>query len=484
MTLNTKVQIASYPGVKRKFTFFFVVAICLISGNLKAQELQLHPVPNQLLYSAQNHDYTVQVRQEGGEWQDLFEYKVEVDLDTKSWATMVQFDFEGKVELKIRVNNGGIQKAIVRPLRQNIQPEIKGHTIYLSLDKPSKLSLEINDNRLNNLHIFANAIDRNIPNESDTNVIYFGPGVHKPEDQPGNKFSIASNKTVYLAPGAVVQGKFVCDRVENVKFTGRGIILNPERGFEITHSKNIEIDGLTVINPAHYTVYGGETKGLKINNLKSFSSRGWSDGIDLMSCSDVTINDIFMRNSDDCIAIYTHRWNFYGDAKNYQITNAILWADVAHPINIGLHGDDEKGSVIENIHFKNIDILEHDEDDRNYQGAMAFSVSDLNLVQDVSFENVHIENIQEGQLFNLRVLYNEKYSKAPGRGIKNILFKDIYYYDSGENPSLMEGYSDANAIENVRFENIVIKGKKVQSLQDANIKLGKFTKNVTLLNQP
>src|SRR5690606_2075571 len=108
---------------------------------------------------------------------------------------------------------------------------------------------------------------------------------------------------VYMSPGAVVQGKFVCNKVENVRFIGRGIILNPERGFEVTHSRNIEIDGITVINPSHYTVYGGETNGIKINNLKSFSNGGWTDGIDLMSCSDVHINDIFMRNSDDCIAI-------------------------------------------------------------------------------------------------------------------------------------------------------------------------------------
>jgi len=161
--------------------------------------------------------------------------------------------------------------------------------------------------------------------------------------------------------------------------------------------------------------------------LKSFSTKGWSDGIDLMSCSEVTINDIFMRNSDDCIAIYTHRWDYFGDARNYNITNAILWADIAHPINIGLHGDTSfEGNTVENIHFSNIDILEQDEDDRNYQGCMALSVSDHNLVQNLSFENVRIENIQEGQLFNLRVLYNEKYSSGPGRGIKNISFKNIF----------------------------------------------------------
>ena len=96
-------------------------------------------------------------------------------------------------------------------------------------------------------------------------------------------FHITSNQTVYLAPGAVVQGKFVCNKVENVRFIAGNYFKSV--GFEITYSNNIEIDGITVINPTHYTVYGGQSSNIKINNLKSFSTKGWSDGIDLMSCS-------------------------------------------------------------------------------------------------------------------------------------------------------------------------------------------------------
>ena len=123
------------------------------------------------------------------------------------------------------------------------------------------------------------------------------------------------------------------DKAENVRIVGRGILDHPIRGIEVTHSKNIWIDGITVINPDHYTVFGGESTGLTINNLKSFSCKGWSDGIDLMCCSDVLIDNVFMRNSDDCIAIYAHRWNYYGGSRNVTLQNSILWADIAHPIN-------------------------------------------------------------------------------------------------------------------------------------------------------
>ncbi|GAB6011319.1 glycosyl hydrolase family 28 protein [Viscerimonas tarda] len=462
-----------------KILIWVALFLCIIP--VQAQKIVLHPAPKELIYSKHNDDFTVQVRTPNKEWLDLFEYLVRVDLDTNSDASMVQFDFEGKVELRVRVNNGIIHDVKIRPLNENIKHSVSGNNIYFTLDKPAKLSLEVNGDRLHNLHIFANELEKEVPSRDAPDVLYFGAGVHKPADAPGNSFNISSNTTVYLAPGAVIQGKFVCNNVENVRFIGRGIIMEPQRGFELTHSKNIEIDGITVINPAHYTVYGGQSVGLKIHNLKSFSNKGWSDGIDLMSCSEVTIDDIFMRNSDDCIAIYAHRWNYYGDVRNYKISRAILWADVAHPINIGLHGDTSiEGNTIENLHFSDIDILEHDEDDPDYQGCMAFSESDHNLIQEVMFENVRIEDIQEGQLLSIRVLYNEKYSTGPGRKIRNVTFKDIFYNGEGENPSIIEGFSDANNVENVVFDNIVINGKKIKSLDEGNIKIGKFTKNIKI----
>ena len=129
-----------------------------------------------------------------------------------------------------------------------------------------------------------NALKTETYTESSDKVMYFGPGVHRPKDLPNTQIQIPSNTTVYLAPGAVVKAKLLIDKAENVRIVGRGILDHPIRGIEVTHSKNIWIDGITVINPDHYTVFGGESTGLTINNLKSFSCKGWSDGIDLM-CS-------------------------------------------------------------------------------------------------------------------------------------------------------------------------------------------------------
>ncbi|MCL2411484.1 MAG: glycosyl hydrolase family 28 protein [Treponema sp.] len=447
-------------------------------------ELALHPLAHGIRYTHHNNDFSVTVRQPGGDWQDLFEYKVMVDMDDSQSASMVQFDFFGRVEVRAKFNYGVVNSAVIRPLSKNIKPEIKGNYVSFFLDEPAKLSVEINGDRRRNLHVFANSIETEKYDSESPGVMYFGEGIHLPDDNDDKKgWKISSNTTVYLAAGSVLRGKLICDTVENVRIIGRGIFDNPENGIDIRYSKNVEVSGFTFINPLRNTVCIGQCRDVKVSNIKSFSNTSWSDGINIYCSENVEIDDVFLRTSDDCIAIYGHRWKFFGDVKNCTIKNSILWADIAHPINIGTHGNTSiEGDTLENFLFSNIDILEHDEDDREYQGCMALSFGDHNLAKDFVFENIRVENIMEGQLFNLRVFYNEKYCTGPGRGIQNIVFRNISYNWEGwpENPGIISGYDSERMIKDVKFENIVINGKRAKSFEDANIRMGEFTKNITI----
>ena len=331
-------------------------------------------------------------------------------------------------------------------------------------DKPEYLSVEFDGDRLHNLHLFANPVETETYTEGSKTVMYFGPGVHKPEDLPNNQIRIPSNTTVYLAPGAVVRAKLLVDHAENVKILGRGILDHPIRGIEVTDSRNVTIDGVTVVNPDHYTVFGGGAQHVTVRNLKSFSTRGWSDGIDMMCCSHVDIENVFMRNSDDCIALYNHRWLWYGGSSD--------------PINIGGHGDpdNEQGEVIESLKFKDIDILEHDEDDPPYRGCMSIVIGDNNIARNITFEDVRVENIQEGALFHIDIIFNPKYNKTPGKSISDITFRNISYTGYGESPSILMGYDETRLVENVTFDNVTINGQRLTSLEgfDTN----KFVKNI------
>jgi hypothetical protein len=466
----------------RKLIRLTLILLFAMIASVVQAEIVTYPVPLDIYYARHNDDYTVKVRQLGEkDWVDLYEYNVKVDMDTQSDATMVQFDFSGKVEVLIQKNNGEIHSAVVRPLSKGVRSEIDGNYLLFTLDKPQKLSVEFNGDRLNNLHLFANPIISEVPDKNLPNVMYFEAGIHEPADQDTKSFHIPSNTTVYLEGGAVLKGKLVCDSVENVKILGHGMLLEPQQGISIAYSKNILVDGLTVINPRHYTLSGGQSTGITVRNLKSFSYQGWSDGLDFMSCSDILIDDVFMRNSDDCLAFYAHRWDFYGDCRNIRVLNSTLWADIAHPINIGTHGNTETGDeVLENMLFQNIDILEHDEDDRDYQGCMAINVGDHNLARNITFEDIRVENIQEGQLFHLRVMYNQKYNTGPGRGVKDITFRNIYCTGKYVNPSLIEGYDKDRTIDNILFENIVLNGKRVTSLDELNIGKKDYVNKVRL----
>ncbi len=480
-----------------KCLFAFLCGLSIASSAWAAgavNQLVVYPVTEGM---PRNADFTVKVRTPGQKWQDLPAYLVKVaqGADTRlpqnaprasmgpQDSSMTSFDFSGIVDVSITYNKGNIESARVRPLSYGITPTVEKNTISFSLSQPHNLSVEVNGDIFHNLQLFANSIEVARPDSTDPNVIYYGPGVH----QVG-RVVVPSGKTVYLAGGALVEGSFLVNNVENVRILGRGILYqpsgtppNPVRSQQprpqgvtppqggrssrrdallIEFSRNVEVDGIIVV-PNTYTVLVGQSQNVAIRNIKSFSAGGNNDGIDVFTSSDVVIDGVFMRNSDDNIAIYGHRWNYYGDTRRVTVQNSTLWADVAHPILVGTHGDSTNPEMLEDIKFLNIDILDQREPQLDYQGCMSLNAGDSNLIRNVRFENIRVEDFKEGQLVNLRVFFNKKYNTSPGRGIENILFKDIRYNGTHANPSIIAGYDDNREIKNVVFENLQINGRVI-----------------------
>lgn len=119
-----------------------------------------------------NDDFTVKVRTIGGEWHDLFEYKVQVDMDNPQDASMVQFDMDEPVEVMVKKNNGIFSQVDIRPLRNAITCDCKGNTVTFRIDEPKYLSVEFDGDRLHNLHLFANPVMTETYTESSDNVLY------------------------------------------------------------------------------------------------------------------------------------------------------------------------------------------------------------------------------------------------------------------------------------------------------------------------
>lgn len=404
----------------------------------------------------QNTDFSVKVRVPGGEWKELPEYKILVDEvkdsghETKE-ASVSYFDFTGEVEVSVTYNHGVINTSRIRPLSYGIKHEVNGNTMLFKLDKPSNLSVEVNGDIMHNLHLFANPISSIVPNKKDKKLIYFGPGVHI---IPDGKLLVPSGATVYVDGGAVLLGQIKIDKVQNVKVYGSGIVdQSIKMGILISNSKNVEIDGLF----STQCLTGG-SENVVIRNVKVISYYGWGDGMNVMSSNNVLFDRVFNRNSDDCTTVYGTRGGFKGGCNGVTMQNSTLWADVGHPILIGTHGSTPQPEILENLTYKNLDILDQKERQIDYQGCMSLNAGDSNLIRNVKFENIRVEDFRQGQLVNLRVFFNGKYCTSPGRGIEDVLFKDISYNGKNAELSIIAGYDDNRKIKNIVFENLSING--------------------------
>jgi len=467
--------------------------------------------------AALRQDFNVRVRVCGQEqWRTLPCYQVWVDMHEKREASMACFDFRGQVEVEITCPRlYYIYQVDVRPLSAGVRAEYDSKTIRFTLSRPLKLSVEVNKERFHNLHLFARALQEDIPDPDDERTlflpgkpqgaalyrmeelisrvekmpmgrtVYFGPGLHYLEECT---MRIPSDTNVYLADGAVLVGALIVSRAENIRIFGRGCLwlshferFTGLNAIRVSHGKNIRVEGIHLLNPPHYSVYIGGSEGIWVEDIAAFSCEGWSDGIDIMSSREVMVKNCFLRTSDDCIAIYGRRWEYNGDSRNICVTGCSLWADVAHPTNIGTHGDYENdGNILEKIRFENIDILEHREHQADYLGCMAINAGDKNTVRDVCYENIRIEPFAHGKILDIQVKRNPAYNPAPGKRIERITLKDIFYTGAGEVRSCVRGYDEARRVSEVRVENLFIRGRKARTLEEAGIDAGPFAENIRI----
>ena len=432
-----------------------VLWICVLTGTATGAKVEVAGAPQGI---SLNNDFTVKVRPEGkSKWVLVPTYLVKVDevRETKhhvEHASMATFDFSEKVEIAVTYNKGEIDSARVRPLSYDIPFTIEGNTLQFSLKKPANLSVEVNGDIFHDLHLFANPLDTFKVDKKNPDLIYFGPGIHHVE---GGEFRIPSGKTVYVAGGAVMMGRMLIENVHDVKLLGRGIIdPSVKMGIRIANSRNVYVEGLVATQCAT-----GGSDSVTIRNVKVISYFGWGDGMNVFSSRNVLFDRVFCRTSDDCTTVYGTRLGFEGPSSNITMQNSTLWADVAHPIFIGIHGNVDKPEILENLNYVNIDILDHKEKQLNYQGCLAINAGDENLIRNVRFEDIRIENFRQGQLVNLRIFFNEKYCKAPGRGIENVVFKNVSYAGNRAEISVIEGYDAQRKVRNIRFENLRINGQ-------------------------
>ena len=326
--------------MKRYFLSLILVCAAVLA---QAASLVTYPAPKG---APLNDDFQVRVRLAGGEWQRVDTYlwkvdRVEAGRHKAEPSSVAYFDFDGTVEVEVTSTKGRIDSCRVRPLSYGIAANVSGDKLTFTLDRPRMLSVEVNGDIFHNLQLFANAPQPKV--KKGKNVRYYGPGYY---DLKGDSIHLKTGETLFIDGGAYIKGYVSTYGSDNVRIVGHGIV-NPERqqaGIMVRYSKNVTVDG-----PVTTQLPVGGSDGVSVSNAKCISWYGWGDGMNVFASNNVTYNHVFCRTSDDCSTIYCTRLGYHGGCRNIKVADAVYWADVAQPIQIGLHGDLNRNGVIEKV---------------------------------------------------------------------------------------------------------------------------------------
>jgi len=316
------------------------------------------------------------------------------------------------------------------------------------------------------LLLFANPPEKDQPKPDDINVLYFGPGAHQ-----AGRIELKSNQTLCIAGGAVVKGG-VDATGENIRICGRGILDGGDYArfkgptkypVSLVNCTNAIVEGIIIRDSWCWTLVPSGCDGVRISNVKLVASRCEnSDGIDIVNCTRVVVEDSFVRTDDDCISPKGMNRGDGRAVEDMLVTRCVLWTDRAH---IWRFGAECQAKAMRNIVSKDIDVL-HFQDAWFGDGPMVVT---LQPAEEMPMENITFENIRingEGQKILLEVRPQvTRWAKLQTPGmVRNCLFKDIVFTGDSKGvvgAIVVSGPDAVHSVENVRFENIMRYGMPI-----------------------
>ncbi len=438
-----------------------------------AVKVVTYPAPAGEALSA---DYEVQT---AGQQVDVYTARVlDPPFAGKRWDhggsySFANFDMSGRVVVCI-VSKRPLRNVVIRPQSFGIQPNLEDdYTLNLTLDKPRKFSVEP-DGKKGPLLLFANPLETDAPKPGDKGVVYFGPGVHKPE-----KIVLESNQTLYLAGGAVVKAE-VLVKGTNIRICGRGILDGSDWQWRkgpvgnliaIRNSTNVEVSDITLRGSSHWTIVPRNSQRVTIRNVKLCNSRVQNDdGINPCNSQDVLITDCFIRSDDDCVAL--KGLDFSAPNSNVEritVENSTLWCDRAR---IFLLGHESRAAFMRNVTLRNLDIIHF-----SMTPFLLEPGEDMRL-EDITIEDIRIHGEGQSQFIRLRPVVNQYMRKKVPGFIRNVRFRNVTVEgQSGDYLVQIEGADAEHDVRDVTFENVSIVGSKLTE-GAGRVRILKHTKNV------
>jgi hypothetical protein len=396
------------------------------------------------------------------------------------------FSFTGTVTLTI-TGHANLEHAMILPPPSHAQDQAadvrvrrQPGKLTLTLSRPCHLSIEPDGIRAP-LLLFADPPEINTPREGASDVVYFGPGVHKP-----GVIRLGSDQTLYLAAGAVVKAGVIVENAANVRICGRGILdgndwpwsKGPAQHFlAVRNSSNVTIEGITMRGAYHWNLVLFRARDVVIHNVKIVNGRVQNDdAFDLCNAQDVTISNCFVRSDDDCVAIKGMAWPQDGEpqpVRNIRIRNTIFWCDRAR---IFLLGHESVAPVMQDILVSDCDIIHY------VMTPFLLEPGEEMLLQNVRFDNIRLLADGQTNLIGIHPTVNHyMHLRRPGH-VKGVVFHNIAVSgdlapDQGK--ITLSGPDAEHGVDDVLLDHVTINGQPVTS-EAPNVKIGPNASNVRI----
>ncbi|MEG2820740.1 MAG: hypothetical protein RR868_08330, partial [Muribaculaceae bacterium] len=123
-----------------------------------------------------NDTYKVEIKRGASDWEIIQSHDAKIFWGTQHMSfAKFEDSFAEAVEIRVTKLNGNFKSAEIRPKSFFIEGNKVDNTLTFTMNKPQKVSVEFDGDRWNNLFIFADNVETNIPDKNDENVLWYGP---------------------------------------------------------------------------------------------------------------------------------------------------------------------------------------------------------------------------------------------------------------------------------------------------------------------
>ena len=440
---------------------------------------------------------TVQITANG---HALFVYDVMVNHEhiwnantQPSDTPMTYFDFEGTVALDIAAPGlkDPVESAAVLPTACGIVPTVENGHVRFTITEPGQYTVVFNNNVNKATHIFANALETDVPDPNDPNVYYIGPG-----EWTMDAIALSDGQTLYLSGGAVLHSIVSVGNAKNVRICGRGMIDGSDYPawnqpgsyarvpIDLNHSKDVTVEGITIVNSNCWNLNSFSSQHVTIDNVKIISGRQNGDGFTFQSCTDHLVTNCFARTWDDSLVVK----NYSGSTKGITFRDVQIWTDLAQSMEIGYETD--KGMTLDpeitDVLFENITVLYN-----FHKPVISIHNSDDAFVHHIIYRNITVENaFMQGDNGNNKELIELSLAKSGWTTVRDeygtiddVLIDGLTVVNTlnGKVPaSRIAGQSEEYRITNVTLRNVSILGERITDLKALHASVNEFCDGITV----